>query len=207
MKKEIAEDFTAVTGNVVTVNHVDAWEHFYQPFFDEGGTVPWKQDCEFIHKQIHRIREMNEPTAQFYWDKFINLIPDPKTQPNLSQQQQKLNTFERYESLNEIDRSTKLWLDPKQDPRTLTDREQKFLTDNIEKLNAQQKEWLKKVLPKIKNSWSQMFRDHYLQERNTGFESQSAGDRREYYSWMRVNYPKTIDFILQILTAPQSHPK
>ena len=60
---------------------------------------------------------MNEPTAQFYWDKFINLIPDPKTQPNLSQQQQKLNTFERYESLNEIDMSIKRWLEPKQDPR------------------------------------------------------------------------------------------
>lgn len=146
-------------------------------------------------------------SAQQDWDKFIALMPDPKTQSNLSQKQQRLNTFERYESLNEIDRSTKLWLDPKQDPRTLTDREEKFLTDNIEKLNEEQIEWLKRVLPKMKENWEQMYRDHYLPKRNTGWESQSAGDRREYYSWMRVNYPKTIDFILQILTAPQSHPK
>ena len=146
-------------------------------------------------------------SAQFDWDKLIDLIPDPKTQSNLSQKQQRLNTFERYESLNEIDRSTKLWLDPKQDPRTLTDREEKFLTDNIEKLNAQQKEWLTTVLPNMKSKWHKIYENHYLPARNTGWESQSAGDRREYYSWMRVNYPKTIDFILQILTAPQSHPK
>ena len=141
----------------------------------------------------------SKSSAQFYWDKFIALMPDPKTQSNLSQQQQRLNTFERYESLNEIDRSTKLWLNPKKDPRTLTDRERKFLTDNIEKLNEEQIEWLKRVLPKMKSSWSQMYRDHYLPERNTGWESQTAGDRREYYSWMRVNYPQTIDFILEIL--------
>ena len=79
-------------------------------------------------------------SAQQDWDKFIALMPDPKTQANLSQ----LNTFERYETLNEIDRSTKLWLKPKQDTRTLTDRERKFLTDNIEKLNEEQIEWLKR---------------------------------------------------------------
>ena len=146
-------------------------------------------------------------SAQFYWDKFIALMPDPKTQSNLSQQQQRLNTFERYESLNEIDRSIKLWLNPKQDPRTLTDRERKFLTDNIEKLNEEQIEWLKRVLPKMKKNWSQMYQDHYLPERNTGWESQSAGDRRGYYPWMRKDYPKTIDFILEILAGTSSRPQ
>ena len=138
-------------------------------------------------------------SAQIYWDNFIDLIPDPKTEPNLSQQQQQLPTFESYENLNEIDRSTKLWLEPKQDPRTLTDRERKFLTENKAKLNEQQIEWLKRELPKMKSSWSQVYHDHYLPERNTGFESQRKGDRRENYPWMRVKYPKTLDFILQIL--------
>ena len=146
-------------------------------------------------------------SAQFDWDNFIKLIPDPKTQSKLSSQQQELNALKRYETLNEIDRSTKLWLDPKQDPRILTDKEEKFLTDNIEKLNAQQKEWLTTVLPNMKDKWHKIYENHYLPARNTGWESQSAGDRRKDYAWMRVNYPKTIDFILQILTAPQSHPK
>ena len=39
----------------------------------------------------------SKSSAQFYWDKFIALMPDPKTQSNLSQQQQRLNTFERFE--------------------------------------------------------------------------------------------------------------
>ena len=146
-------------------------------------------------------------SAQFDWDNFIKLIPDPKTQSKLSSQQQELNALKRYETLNEIDRSTKLWLDPKQDPRILTDKEEKFLTDNIEKLNAQQKEWLTTVLPNMKSKWHKIYENHYLPARNTGFESQSAGDRRKDYAWMRVNYPKTIDFILQILKAPQSRPK
>ena len=77
-----------------------------------------------VKKARDKVREVYEKsgmswisTAQFYWDKFIALMPDPKTQSNLSPQQQKLNTFERYESLNEIDMSIKRWLEPKQDPR------------------------------------------------------------------------------------------
>ena len=171
----------------------------YTDGFLQKGIDKVKKARDSVRKAYEKSGMSWISTAQFYWDKFIALIPDPKTQPNLSQQQQQLNTFERYESLNEIDMSIKRWLEPKQDPRTLTDRERKFLTDNKAKLNEQQIEWLKRVLPKMKSSWSQMYRDHYLPERNTGWESQSAGDRREYYSWMRVNYPQTIDFILEIL--------
>ena len=146
-------------------------------------------------------------SAQFDWDNFIKLIPDPKTQSKLSSQQQELNALKRYETLNEIDRSTQRWLDPKQDPRILTNKEEKFLTDNIEELNAQQKEWLTTVLPNMKDKWHKIYENHYLPARNTGWESQSAGDRRKDYAWMRAQYPQTIDFILQILTEPQSHPK
>lgn len=173
--------------------------HLYTDGFLQKGIDKVKRARESVRKAYEQSGMSWISTAQFYWDKFIALMPDPKTQPNLSPQQQQLDTFERYESLNEIDRSTKRWLEPKKDPRTLTDRERKFLTDNKAKLNTQQIEWLKRVLPKMKKNWEQMYQDHYLPERNTGWESQRAGDRREYYSWMRVNYPQTIDFILEIL--------
>ena len=55
MKEEIAEDFTAVTGNVVTVNHVDAWEHFYPTGnlerFDEA-SLP-----KFVLLRLDRVRQ------------------------------------------------------------------------------------------------------------------------------------------------------
>lgn len=165
----------------------------YTDGFLQKGIDKVKKARDSVRKVYEKSGMSWKSTAQFYWDKFIDLIPDPKTEPNLSP------TFEMYESLNEIDRSTKLWLDPKKNPRTLTDREREFLTDNKAKLNEQQIEWLKMELPKMKSSWSQMYQDHYLPEINTGWESQRRGDRRGYYSWMRVNYPQTIDFILEIL--------
>ena len=89
----------------------------YTDGFLQKGIDKVKKARDSVRKAYEKSGMSWISTAQFYWDKFIALIPDPKTQPNLSQQQQKLNTFERYESLNEIDMSIKRWLEPKQDPR------------------------------------------------------------------------------------------
>ena len=140
-----------------------------------------------------------KPTAQWEWDRFIALIKDFKTKTDMSQQEQNLNRYERYEHLKELDMSIERWLQPKKDDRKLTDKERQFLTDNIAKLDEQHKQWLNEVLPMMRSNWKQMYLDHYKKGVNDGWGFEEAGDRREYYSWMTVNYPQIIDFILQML--------
>ena len=117
----------------------------------------------------------------------------------MSQEKQDLNRYQRYETLNELDISTRKWLNLKKDDRELTDKERQFLTDNIANLEERHKQWLNEVLPTMKSRWSQMYQGHYKKGINDGWGVEEAGDRRKHYSWMTPNYPKTIDFILQMV--------
>ena len=63
--------------------------------------------------------------------------------------------------------SIRRWLEPKQDKeRILTDREQKFWKENIQKLTPELKEKMKEKLVFMKKNWSGMWNENYRSGRH-----------------------------------------
>tara|TARA_Y100000356_G_scaffold892_1_gene628 strand:- start:1356 stop:1649 length:294 start_codon:yes stop_codon:yes gene_type:complete len=54
MKRNLAAEFTEVTGYTVTVCQIERWENFWKPIYDGDG-ADWLQYCKDLGYAIHEI--------------------------------------------------------------------------------------------------------------------------------------------------------